>query len=55
MDFLATARRLEAIQAAVVRELASASEPVAGGRMAADGPGAYLNKAVGMGRRRAVS
>ena len=49
MDFLATARRLEAIQAEVVRDLASDSEPVAGGWMAANGPGSYLNKAVGMG------
>jgi len=49
MDFLATARRLEAIQAEVVRDLASDSEPIAGGWMAANGPGSYLNKAVGMG------
>jgi hypothetical protein len=43
MDFLATARRLEAIQAEVVRDLASDSEPIAGGWMAANGPGSYLN------------
>lgn len=49
MDFLATARRLEAIQAEVVRDLATDSEPVAGGWMAANGAGSYLNKAVGMG------
>jgi len=49
MDFLATARRLEAIQAEVVRQLASDSEPVAGGWMAANGPGSYLNKAVALG------
>ena len=49
MDFLDTARRLEAIQAEVVRDLASDSEPIAGGWMAANGPGSYLNKAVGMG------
>jgi hypothetical protein len=49
MDFLATARRLEAIQAEVVRDLASDSESIAGGWMAANGPGSYLNKAVGMG------
>jgi GNAT superfamily N-acetyltransferase len=49
MDFLATARGLEAIQAEVVRQLASDSEPVAGGWMAANGPGSYLNKAVALG------
>jgi GNAT superfamily N-acetyltransferase len=49
MDFLATARRLEAIQAEATRDLASDSEPIAGGWMAANGPGSYLNKAVGMG------
>jgi GNAT superfamily N-acetyltransferase len=49
MDFLATARRLEAIQAEVVRQLASDSEPVAGGWMAANGTGSYLNKAVALG------
>jgi len=49
MDFLATARRLEAIQAEATRELADESEPVAGGWMAANGHGSYLNKAVGMG------
>jgi GNAT superfamily N-acetyltransferase len=49
MDFLATARRLEAIQAEAVRDLAAESEPVAGGWMAANGPGSYLNKAAGMG------
>ncbi len=49
MDFLATARRLEAIQGEAVRDLASESEPVAGGWMAANGTGSYLNKAVGMG------
>jgi len=49
MDFLATARRLEAIQAEATRELASDAEPVAGGWMAASGQGSYLNKAVGMG------
>jgi GNAT superfamily N-acetyltransferase len=49
MDLLATARRLEAIQAEVVRQLASDSEPVAGGWMAANGPGSYLNKAVALG------
>lgn len=49
MDFLATARRLEAIQAEATRDLAADSEPVAGGWMAANGPGSYLNKAVGMG------
>jgi len=49
MDFLATARRLEAIQAEATRELASESEPVAGGWMAASGQGSYLNKAVGLG------
>ena len=49
MDFLATARRLEAIQAEVVRSLARDSEPVAGGWMAANGPGSYLNKAVALG------
>jgi len=48
MDFLATARRLEAIQAETVRDLASDSEPVAGGWMAANGPGSYLNKAAGI-------
>jgi hypothetical protein len=49
MDFLATARRLEAIQGEAVRDLASDSEPVAGGWMAANGQGSYLNKAVGLG------
>jgi GNAT superfamily N-acetyltransferase len=49
MDFLATARRLEAIQAEATRDLASESEPIAGGWMAANGQGSYLNKAVGMG------
>jgi len=49
MDLLAIARRLEAIQAEVVRQLASDSEPVAGGWMASNGPGSYLNKAVGLG------
>lgn len=49
MDLLATARRLEAIQAEVVRTLAAESEPVAGGWMAANGRGSYLNKAVGLG------
>src|SRR6185295_12129256 len=49
MDFLATARRLEAIQAEATRDLASDSEPVAGGWMAANGPGSFLNKTVGMG------
>ncbi len=49
MDLLATARRLEAIQAEVVRGLAAESEPVAGGWMAANGPGSYLNKAAGLG------
>ncbi|HUM10423.1 MAG TPA: GNAT family N-acetyltransferase [Myxococcaceae bacterium] len=49
MDFLATARRLEAIQGEAVRDLASESEPIAGGWMAANGTGSYLNKAVGMG------
>jgi GNAT superfamily N-acetyltransferase len=49
MDPLAIARRLEAIQAEVIRGLASDSEPVAGGWMAANGPGSYLNKAVGLG------
>lgn len=49
MDFLATARRLEAIQAEATRDLASDSEPIAGGWMAANGPGSFLNKAVGMG------
>ena len=49
MDLLATARRLEAIQAEVVRSLAAESEPVAGGWMAANGPGSYLNKAAGLG------
>jgi GNAT superfamily N-acetyltransferase len=48
MDFLATARRLEAIQAEATRDLASDSEPIAGGWMAANGPGSFLNKAVGM-------
>jgi len=48
MDFLATARRLEAIQAETVRDLASDSEPVAGGWMATNGQGSYLNKAVGI-------
>ncbi|RPH69977.1 MAG: GNAT family N-acetyltransferase [Myxococcaceae bacterium] len=49
MDPLAIARRLEAIQAEVVRGLASDSEAVAGGWMAANGPGSYLNKAVALG------
>ena len=49
MDFLATARRLEAIQAEVVRALADEAEPVAGGWMATNGAGSYLNKAVGLG------
>ncbi len=49
MDLLATARRLEAIQAEVVRTLATESEPVAGGWMAANGPGSYLNKTAGLG------
>ena len=49
MDLLATARRLEAIQAEVVRSLAAESEAVAGGWMTANGPGSYLNKAVAMG------
>src|SRR5262249_29125172 len=49
MDLLAIARRLEAIQAEVVRQLASDSEPVAGGWMASNGPGSYLNKAVALG------
>jgi GNAT superfamily N-acetyltransferase len=49
MDLLAIARRLEAIQAEVVRSLAKESEPVAGGWMAANGPASYLNKAVAMG------
>jgi len=49
MDLLATARRLETIQAEVVRQLASDSEPVAGGWMASSGPGSYLNKAVAVG------
>src|SRR5215470_18707882 len=49
MDFLGTARRLEAVQAEATRELASDAEPVAGGWMAANGQGSYLNKAVGMG------
>ncbi len=49
MDSPGIARRLEAIQAEVVRVLASDAEPVAGGWMAANGPGSYLNKAVGLG------
>ncbi len=49
MDFLATARRLETIQAEVVRTLAAESEPVSGGWMAASGPGSYLNKTAGLG------
>lgn len=49
MDFLATARRLEAIQAEATRDLASDVERVAGGWMAANGPGSFLNKAVGLG------
>ena len=49
MDPLAIARRLEAIQAEVVRGLASDSYAVAGGWMAATGPGSYLNKAVALG------
>ena len=49
MDLLATARRLEAIQAEVVRGLAAEAEPVAGGWMASNGPGSYLNKAVALG------
>ena len=49
MDLLATARRLEAIQAEVVRSLAAESEAVAGGWMAANGRGSYLNKAAGLG------
>ncbi len=49
MDLLAIARRLEAIQAEVVRGLAAESEPVAGGWMAANGQGSYLNKAAGLG------
>jgi GNAT superfamily N-acetyltransferase len=49
MDSPGIARRLEAIQAEVVRVLASDSEPVAGGWMAANGTGSYLNKAVGLG------
>ena len=49
MDLLATARRLEATQAEVVRALADEAEPVAGGWMAANGTGSYLNKAVGLG------
>lgn len=49
MDLRATACRLEAIQAEVVRSLAAESEPVAGGWMAANGPGSYLNKTAGLG------
>jgi len=49
MDPRATARRLEAIQAEVVRGLAAESEPVADGWMAANGPGSYLNKTAGLG------
>src|SRR5262249_39330300 len=49
MDFLATARRLEGIQAEATRDLSADSEPIAGGWMAANGLGSYLNKAVGMG------
>jgi len=49
VDLRATARRLEAIQAEVVRGLAAESEPVAGGWMAANGPGSYLNKTAGLG------
>src|SRR5262249_57655213 len=49
MDLLAIARRLETIQAEVVRQLASDSEAVASGWMAANGPGSYLNKAVALG------
>ena len=49
MDSPGIARRLEAIEGEVVRVLASDSEPVAGGWMAANGPGSYLNKAVGLG------
>jgi len=49
LDLLTTARRLEASQAEVVRTLADEAEPVAGGWMAANGTGSYLNKAVGLG------
>jgi ribosomal protein S18 acetylase RimI-like enzyme len=49
MDLHATARRLEAIQAEVVRTLTAESEPVAGGWMAANGPGSYFNKTAGLG------
>jgi len=49
VDLLAIARRLEAIQAEVVRTLADVSEPVAGGWMASSGPGSYLNKTAGVG------
>jgi GNAT superfamily N-acetyltransferase len=49
VDFLALARRLEAIQAEATRDLAAESEPVAGGWMAANGQGSYLNKAAGLG------
>jgi hypothetical protein len=49
MDLLATARRLERIHAEVIRSLAAESEPVADGRMAANGTGSYLNKAVALG------
>ncbi|HVP61491.1 MAG TPA: GNAT family N-acetyltransferase [Myxococcaceae bacterium] len=49
MDLLPIAHRLEAIQAEVVRGLAAESEPIAGGWMAANGVGSYLNKAAGLG------
>lgn len=49
MDGKSLARRLEAIQVDFVRGAAADSIPVAEGCAAANGPGSYLNKAVGFG------
>jgi GNAT superfamily N-acetyltransferase len=49
VDFLALARRLESIHATVMRALARDAAPLADGWMTANGPGSYLNKAVGFG------
>jgi GNAT superfamily N-acetyltransferase len=49
VNFLALAQRLESIQADAMRALAREAAPLADGWMTANGPGSYLNKAVGFG------
>jgi len=49
MDYLALAQRLESVHAQAMRALAQDAAPLADGWMTADGPGSYLNKAVGFG------